>query len=105
MQYKTIALQLLEQHPDLHQQLQKQRQLLPTMEIYARELKARHEALKAQLSQAKPASGESQIASAALEIAVKELEDRLFAASPPDGHETPTLDGAMAYIRQHTPPA
>ena len=32
MQYKTIVLQLLEQHPEIRDQLKRQRQMLPTME-------------------------------------------------------------------------
>ena len=58
--------------------------LLPTLEQLASELKTSHEAWKEQLSQARPGSSESQIASEALEIALKELEDCLPSASPPD---------------------
>ena len=39
MQYKTIILELLQQRPQMHEQLRKERKLLPTMERYARELK------------------------------------------------------------------
>ena len=105
MQYKNIVLQLLEQYPQLQNQLQTHRQLLPTMETYARDLKTRHEVWKDQLSQAKPDSGESQIASAALEIAIQEMQNRLLYEFPPDDPETLSLDGAMAYLRHHTPPA
>ena len=52
--------------------------------LYARELKTSHEAWKETLSQARPGSDPSQIASEALEMALKELEDRLPSASPPD---------------------
>ena len=52
------------------------------MEFYARELKTSHEAWKETLVQAKPGSDPSQIASEAMEMAVKELEDRLPTASP-----------------------
>lgn len=99
MQYKTIILHLLEQRPQMHDQLRKNRKLLPTLNRLARELKTRHEAWKDQLSQTRPGSGESQIASAAMEIALKELEDSL-----PNENDTLSLDAAMAFIRCHTPP-
>ena len=68
----------------MHDQLRKDRKLLPTLELYARELKTSHEAWKETLVQARPGSDPSQIASEALEMALKELEDRLPSASPPD---------------------
>jgi len=73
----TIILELLKQRPEIHNQLRSNRMLLSTVERYARELKANHETWKESLSQAKPGSDESQIASEALEFALKELEDRL----------------------------
>jgi superfamily I DNA/RNA helicase len=103
MQYKMIVLQLLEQHPEIRDQLKRHRQMLPTMERYARELKTRHEAWKDRLFQEMPASDENQIASEALELALKELEDRLPSGSPRDDKEPLSLEGAMASIRRHTP--
>jgi len=105
MQYKTIVLELLQQHPEIHQQLQSKRTLLATMELYARELKASHEAWKDRLCQALPGSNPSQIASEALEIALWELEDVLQSEFPPDESEPLTAEGAMAFIRDHSPPA
>jgi hypothetical protein len=105
MQYKTIVLGLLEQYPQLHEELRKKRMLLSTVEVYSRELKASHEAQKTLLSQAKPGSNESQIASEALEIALEELENSLATASPPNENEAISLDQAMAFLRRHTPPA
>jgi hypothetical protein len=105
MQYKTIVLELLQQRPQLHDQLRKERRLLPALEFYAKGLKASHEAQKILLSQARPGSDPSQIASEALEIALKELEASLPSASPPDDEEPLSLDEAMAFIRRHTPPA
>ncbi len=102
MQYKTIVLQLLEQHPEIYDPLRRQRQLLPTMEHYARELRSLHLAWKETLAQARPGSEESQIASEALELALKELEDRLSNGSPRDGQEALSLDQAMAYVRTHS---
>ena len=102
MQYKTIILQLLEQNPQIRDQLKRDRQMLPTMERYALELKSRHEAWKETLSQTMPGSDESQIASEALELALKEVEDRLPSASGADENEAHSLDEAMVFIRHRT---
>ncbi len=99
MQYKTIILELLQQRPQMHEQLRKDRKLLTTLESYAKELKTSHEAWKEVLTQEKPDSDPSQIVSAALEIALQELRDRLLTALPTDDHETHSLDAAMAFIR------
>jgi len=102
MQYKTIVLELLQQRPEMHEQLRKDRKLLPALEFYAKELKTSHEAWKETLSQTKPGSDPSQITSEAMEMALKELEDRLPSASHPDNNEPLSLDAAMAFIRNHT---
>ena len=102
MQYKTIIHQMLEQRPELHSQLRKDRKLLPAMEIYARELRTSHLGWKEVLTGLRPGSDPTQIASEALEIALKELEDRLPSASPESEHEALSLDKAMAFIRRHT---
>ena len=102
MQYKTIVLELLQQRPEMHEQLRKDRKLLPALEFYAKELKTSHEAWKETLTQTKPGSDPSQIASEAMEMALKELEDRLPSASHPDNNEPLSLDAAMAFIRNHT---
>ena len=102
MQYKTIVLELLKDRTQLHEQLRLTRRLLPTLETCAHELKASHESWKETLSQSKPGRDQSQIASEALELAIKELEDRLPSASPPDDQEALSLDEAMASIHSHT---
>ena len=102
MKYKTIVLELLQQRPQMHDQLRKDRKLLPALEFYSKELKTSHEAWKETLDQAKPGSDPSQIASEAMEMAIKELEDRLPSASHPVGNEPLSLDAAMAFIRNHT---
>jgi hypothetical protein len=103
MQYKSIILELLQQRPQMHEQLRKNRKLLTTMELYAKELKTSHEAWRELLSQLRPESDKSQLSSEALEIALKELEDRLPSDSPPDGSEALFLDAAMLFVRRHTP--
>ena len=102
MQYKTIVLELLQQRPEMHNHLRKDRKLLPTLEIYARELKTSHEAWKETLSQLRPGSEQSQIAGEAMEMALGELEDRLPSESPKDDQEQLNLDQAMAFIRNPT---
>jgi hypothetical protein len=105
MQYKTIVLQLLQQRPEIYDQLRQHRMLLSTLEVLARELKDRHDAWKDLLSQAKPGSDPSQIASEALEMALQGLEGFLPSESPPDENDPLSLEAAMAFIRRHTPPA
>ena len=102
MQYKTIVLELLQQRPEIHEQLRKDRKLLTTMESHARELKSSHESWKETLNQERPGSDPSQIASEAMEMALKELEDRLSAGSLLSDNETLSLDAAMASIRKPT---
>jgi hypothetical protein len=102
MQYKTIVLELLQQRTQMHDQLRRERKLLPTMEQLARELKTSHQAWKEQLWELKPDSDPSEITSEALELAIRQLEDRLPPDSPPESHEELSLDGAMAFLRRHT---
>jgi hypothetical protein len=105
MQYKTIALGLIQENPTLHDQLHASKTLLPTLNRYAEELKTRHEAWKEQLGQARPVSDPSQIASEAMELATAELQDRLSSESPTDESEALSLDAAMNFLRRHSPPA
>lgn len=102
MQYKTIILELIQQRPEMHEQLRQERKLLTTMEMYARELKQSHEAITQQLRQASPDSEPSQISSQAFEMALKEMEDRLLPASAVDDQEL-SLDSAMAHVRSPSP--
>ncbi len=102
MQYKTIIQEMLEQRPQMHDQLRKDRKLLPTLEIYARELKTSHQAWTQVLSEAKPGSDPSQIASEALEMALGDMVEHLATASPQTENKRLTLDGAMAFVRRPT---
>ncbi|HUE15510.1 MAG TPA: hypothetical protein VMR25_15195 [Planctomycetaceae bacterium] len=78
MQYKTIILELLEQRPQMHEELRQSRKLLPALVLYARELKESQESWKERLLQANPENDSSQIASEAMELALKDMEDRLL---------------------------
>src|SRR5580704_3755966 len=104
MQYKSIVLELLQQRPEIHDQLRKQRKLLLTMEHYAKELQTSHRAWAELLTQMRPGSDKHQILSEALEIALKELEDRLPSDSAPSESDSQFLDAAMLFLRRpHTP--
>jgi hypothetical protein len=104
MHYKTMVLELLQQRPRVHDRLRRQRLLLPTMELYARELKDLHEGWKQHLAETNPDSDESQTASQALELALKELEGCLPSDSSLEAADRPSLDDFMTYLRDHTPP-
>jgi hypothetical protein len=104
MLYKTIVLELLQQRPEIHDQLRKERKLLLTMERYAKELKTSHQAWMELLAQMRPGSNMSQLFSEALELALKELEDRLPSASAPDETASQFLDAAMLFTRNHRTP-
>ena len=73
------------------------------METCAVELKASHETWKETLAQANPGSDPAQISSEAMEIAIKELEDRLPSVSAQDEMEPLSLDKAMAFVLTHSP--
>lgn len=102
MQYKTIILEMLQQRTELHEQLRSTRQLLPTVEAWAKELKDRHEAWKDTLFQARPSSELNQIASEALEMALSEVETRLPFELPLIEIEAHSLDQAMAFVKSHS---
>jgi hypothetical protein len=97
--HKTIVLGLLENHAELHEQLRRSKMLLSTLNLLATQLKSSHESWKDRLLLAKPGTGESQLASEALEMAVKELEDYLGSGVRPTGSELLSPDEAMAFIR------
>lgn len=105
MQYKTIVMELIDDQPELAVRLRGSRQMLATVESYATELKAIHEAWKTRLSQSKLDSNPSQINSEALELAIEQIRDRLRSASTTDEAEGPSLDGAMTFLRRHSPTA
>lgn len=104
MNYKTICLGLLEQHPEIYDQLRQRRMLLPTLNRLASELKARHHLWMQELQATRPGS-DSQIASEAIEIALKELQDGLLSGCSSEEENFATLNDWMSFLRAHTPPA
>ena len=103
MQYKTIVLELLRDRTELHEQLRLTRRLRPVMETCAVELKASHETWKETLAQANPGSDPVQLSSEAMEMAIRELGDRLPSVSAQDEMEPLSLDKAMAFVLTHSP--
>ncbi len=77
MRYKTMMLELLESHPALHDQLRRDRALLATMEAWAVKLRDQHLSWIEMLRLKHPASEPTQRASEALELAVRDIRDRL----------------------------
>jgi hypothetical protein len=102
MQYKTIVMEMLQQRTELHEQLRRERKLLTTMEMYAKELKASHEAIRAEFQKAHPDRDPAQTSSEAFEMALKEVEDRLPPESEVAEPAELSLSGAMAFIRNHS---
>jgi hypothetical protein len=107
MYYKTITLELIQDHPALHEQLRATRTLLTAVDLHAVALKRYHQTRMEELSLARPESEEMQIASAALELAIEDLKYdlRLESQTESDDAEIFCLDAAMSHVRRHTPPA
>lgn len=87
MQYKTIVLSLIQDHPRLEQRLRETRTYLPVMERYAADLRERHLHWQDLHRRERPQDDPAWIASAALEIAVAELVQVLRAEASPGGSE------------------
>ena len=102
-QYKTIALELIQDCPELYERLRSTKRLLPAMDAYANDLKASHERWKTQLTQARPGSDPGQIAAEALELAIEGLR-RSLSASETSAEEPLSLDAAMSFLRSHSRP-
>ena len=103
MQYKTIVMELLEQNPELHNQLKQNRKLLQTIDAMALELKLRHEQTIAELAEQQPGVAYSVICSQATEIVISELQERLAPTSDHETNEAMSLDQIMASVIQHSP--
>lgn len=101
--YMTIVLELLEQRPGISDPLRKQGKLPATVERLAWQLRTSHQDWKETLQRSKPNSDPSQIASEAMELAVRQMEDHLLLAFPPDDQKERSPDEAIVSIRAHTP--
>jgi hypothetical protein len=102
MHYKTIVLELLRDRPRIAERLSDERRWLPALDRCSTELKTRHQAWTALLTGTR-AGDPSQLASEALEIAIRELEAGLDSGFSPTEDDGPSLDAAMAFLRRATP--
>ncbi len=103
MHYKTITLELIQEQPELYEQLRSGKRLLPAIDAYSIDLKAGHEAWKEAIARQRPGSDPRQVAAEALEMAIHDLRDRLPSVSSKDEAE-PTPDPAKARPERPTPP-
>jgi hypothetical protein len=103
--YKTIVLELIQEQPELYEQLRSTKRLLPAVDAYAIDLRSLHEAWQKAIALTRPALDPGQSAAEALEMAIEDLQERLPSASSKAEMEPTALDAAMAYLRRHTPTA
>ena len=94
--YKTMVLSLLEDRPQLHEQLRQARTLLATLNRLADELKLSHEAME----QSTSLTGSTRNRSAAklLEMALNELEGSLPERVAADEDGIPPRRGNGVYL-------
>src|SRR5262245_60671960 len=104
MHFKTIVLELLQDHPTLHERLRESRTLLRALDRSAAHFRARHVFWMSELGRTKTATEPSQLSSSALEIAVQEFRDALPPETP-DDPDSLSLDEAMELLSRHTPRA
>ncbi len=104
MHYKTIVLDLIEQRPELHQQLMLSRTMPQLLHRLTIALATCHRQWMAAL-QARPSRNPTQLSQTAMEFALQELLDSLQPESPADDAEPLSLEAAIEFIRRHTPRA
>lgn len=100
MQYKTIMFELIQQHPLFHGQLRRKRMLLAVLNSCATLMRDRHQALMEHLSANQTVIDRSQITSAAMEMAVKEMELRLQAGLLASDLDSMTGEDLIALVRE-----
>lgn len=103
MNYKTITLELIQEFPLLYEQLRCVKRLLPAMDAYAIDLREDHLETMAAMARRWPGSDSRQISAEALEIAIRNLRERLRSASPPDETDPAALDAATSGRRNPSP--
>jgi hypothetical protein len=100
MLYKTITLQLLQQHVRTPIRMR-------MLDRYSADLAASHGAWMKALAATQAEISPQQQASEALELAIEAMKRRLREEYPQQENiDSPlSLEGAMAYLRRHTPHA
>jgi len=102
MLYKTIVLELLQLEEEIYSILLRHRTLMPTLDRYAMELKNIHDTWINRLTRQSPAGDPTLLSSEALELAIRDVQNRLRIEYLSDQDETTFLDGAMATMRAHS---
>ena len=102
MHYKTIILELLEQQPTLHTRLKAQRKLLTALDFLSHEFKSRHETWHRTLRTQHPDIDPGCTTGAAMECALREMEQVLQNSWPEIDQEPLSLDVAVAFVRNLT---
>jgi hypothetical protein len=104
--YKTIVLEFLEeQHPALHERLDRNRQLRRTVNAFAAYLKSKHVAWRDSLLPGGHWGNASQVSRQALEVALEDMHES-FRNELSSGQVAPlSLDAARNFLRRHAPPA
>lgn len=103
MQYKTLALGLIEARPTLYRKLKSARRLFVAMNGYSRDLRATHLAWTDRLTSDRPGTDRRSLAAAALEYALAELADRLDAADTASGSGDTSDPAPTSPARRPTP--
>ncbi|MEZ6128912.1 MAG: hypothetical protein R3C59_09535 [Planctomycetaceae bacterium] len=101
MLYKTVVMELLEGNDLLRERLRAEGSLLASLELMAGNLRERHRELVAEMQESPAVGGFREISSAALEIAVREIQDRMTAFLESD--EKLDLDAIMQNIARPSP--
>ena len=99
--YKTICLHLLEDRPQLHEQLRQTRTLLPTLDRLASELKTKPRSVEVQPDGQPRRRTRADQQRSGWNWPSRNWWTRLPSESPPDEEELATLDAAMAFITSH----
>jgi hypothetical protein len=105
MQYKTIVLELIQENSGLYEELRSSKRLLPAIDAYSIELRTSHHIWMEAMALQRPGGDPSQVSSEALELAIHDLTGHLPFASPVAGANPVSLDGAMNFLRKHSPTA
>lgn len=101
MLYKTIILQLLEDRPQIYNQLKAERKSLATIEALALQLKAEQQAVLADLKQACPEVDQTQLASQSLELALAELVAELDRSLHPEPDKDSSSEQTKGFTLDH----
>ncbi len=87
MQYKTLALGMIQSHPTLHRHLRRTRRLMPALDAHATDLRADHLSRIDRLTWSRPDLDPPSRTAVALEQALLDLQARLSAEATLLAHD------------------